>query len=139
MYQETVPSFRSRCKWSLPSNFPPLLLRSPQKSSQCEKPIVTMETMTVLADDDQIIFFKCRSKHNSNKKNTGPLRLRYYFKVQTGNLEIPQPLLNFTLRVRSWELMKETEFFFFYRQSVISWKRCRFCLNLSLFMFPADT
>ena len=48
-----------------------------------------METMTVLADDDQIIIFKCRSKHNSNKKNTGPLRLRHYFKVQTGNLEIP--------------------------------------------------
>ena len=51
-----------------------------------------METVTVLVDDAQIIIFKCRSKHNSNKKNTGPLRLRYYIKVQTGNLEIPQPL-----------------------------------------------
>ena len=92
VYQETVPSFRSHCKWSLPSYFPPLLLCSPQKSSKCEKPIVTMETVTVLVDDAQIIIFKCRSKHNSNKKNIGPLRLRYYIKVQTGNLEIPLPL-----------------------------------------------
>ena len=76
----------------VPGNRPefpfPLQVVSTEKFSP-EKPIVTMETMTVLADDDQIIIFKCRSKHNSNKKNTGPLRLRYYFKVQTGNLEIP--------------------------------------------------
>ena len=51
-----------------------------------------METVTVLVDDAQIIIFKCRSKHNSNKKNIGPLRLHYYIKVQTSNLEIPLPL-----------------------------------------------